>query len=83
MANAVMEKRQMKFDRWHAKDIASKMPWFTRLLLRLFARRLNRGLFSPLLNRAYSLGYINSEQLHVLHSQLDPTQDGVVGLVAR
>lgn len=72
----------MTFDRLHSRDVVSRIPWFTRLVIRLFARRLNRALFSPVLTRAYEQGIINSEQLHELHSQFDPTQSGVVGLAS-
>lgn len=61
------------------RDILERMPWFTRLIVRVFGRRLNSGLFYPVLGRAYEHGLINSQQLHALHSQFDPTQAGVVG----
>lgn len=62
-----------------AKDIVRRMSLITRWLLWLFRRRLNRELFSPLLNRAYERRVISSEQLHALHHHCDWTQNGVMG----
>lgn len=70
-----------EFDVHDSKDIQGRMSWFTALLLRLFARRLNRDLFFPVLGRAHERGIITSRQLHSLHSQFDPTQRGVVGRI--
>lgn len=63
-----------------ATDIPAKMPRVTRIVLRLFGRRLNRDVFAPLLGRAHERQEISSRQLHVLAAQFDPTQGGVMGI---
>jgi len=69
------------FDKFDGPQMAQTTPQFTRFLLRLFARRLNRDVFYRVLARGYERGVINSAQLHTLHSQFDPTQNGLVGLI--
>jgi hypothetical protein len=69
----------MVFHPADARDLVERMPWLTRLVLRCFGRRLNRDLFSPVLNRAYERRVISSQQLHELHRHFDPTQRGTVG----
>lgn len=78
-ANARIEYGQ--FDSLDAQDLQRRVSWFTWVLLLFFARRLNRELFSPVLNRARERGVITSRQLHELHHQFDPTQRGVVGRI--
>lgn len=67
----------------HTTDVVSRASWVTRLLLRTFARRLNREVFSPTLNRLHETGRIDSRVLHEAHRHFDPTQDGVVGRLSR
>ncbi len=69
------------FDPLDATDLVQRMPMLTRVLLKVFRRRLNRDLFSPLLCRAYERSEITSHQLHALHHHFDPTQTGVIGKV--
>lgn len=64
----------------HSRDFAKHISWLTRLLLRVFARRLNREVFNPIIARAHERGIINSHQLHELLVDFDPTQQGAVGL---
>lgn len=52
--------------------------WWNRLVLRMTARRWN-CLVSRVLCRAYEHGLLNSEQLHLLAKEFDPTQRGTVG----
>jgi hypothetical protein len=66
---------------FHGRDIARRMPMLTRVVLLLFARRLNRDVFYPVLARAKERGVIDSRQWHELHADFDPTQRGAVGLV--
>jgi hypothetical protein len=66
-------------DELHTRDLVHRIPLFTRLILRLFRRRLNRDVFYPVLGRAYETGAIDWRQLHELHHHFDPTQHGVVG----
>lgn len=66
----------------HSIDLAGRMPFSTRILLALFGRRLNRDVFSPIVNRAYSRGAINSKALHEIARDFDPTQPGAVGLAS-
>lgn len=65
----------------HAQDIVARMPLFTRVLLRIFARRLNRDVFFPIVARAHERGVIQSYQLHEILADFDPTQKSVVGFV--
>jgi hypothetical protein len=65
----------------HSRDIATRMPRVTRFLLWLFARRLNRDVFYPVVARAHERGVINSYQLHEVLADFDPTQRGAVGFV--
>lgn len=44
------------------------------IVLRLTHRLWNR-VFSRLLCQAYNDNVINSEQLHILHAKVDPTQE--------
>lgn len=67
------------FDALDVRDLVERTPLMTRILVRVFRRRLNRDVFSPLVNRAYERGVISSHQLHVIHHQMDPTQRGFVG----
>lgn len=72
------------FHEFDASDIVDKMPMFTQILLWVFGRRLNSGLFSPVILRAHERGLINSNQMHSLLAQFDPTQHkGVVGMIAK
>lgn len=68
-------------DKMRDLDIAQMVnttPLLTRLLFRLHGRRFNR-VASRVVLRAYERGVINSAQMHLLCSQFDPTQNGVVG----
>lgn len=71
------------FDVHDVKDMQRGVSWLTGLLLRLFARRLNREVFYPVLARAHERRIITSRELHSLHSQFDPTQRGLVGRIYR
>jgi len=71
----------MPFEDRDAVDLKNRMRPLTRVVLRVFGRRLNRDLFYPVLGRAYERGVINSHQLHALHHHFDPTQSGAVGQV--
>lgn len=71
----------MEFDALDGKDIRNRMRPMTRLILRLFRRRLNADLLSPVILRAYERGLINSHQMHALAHHFDPTQKGTIGLV--
>ena len=70
-----------KLDDLDVAQLVSRMPWWFRFAVRSIRRPLNRWLFYPVLGRAYERGKINNAQLHVLHAQFDPTQDGVIGRV--
>jgi sterol desaturase/sphingolipid hydroxylase (fatty acid hydroxylase superfamily) len=59
--------------------MAQVTPWLTRMLMRVFRRRLNRDVLSRLMNRCYERGVINSHQLHAIHHHMDPTQSGYIG----
>ena len=60
-------------------DLVSRVPWYIRLLMAVTGRRLNIWFYAPVLTRAYERGVINRRQLHLLHKQFDPSQDGVAG----
>jgi hypothetical protein len=67
-----------KLDDLDVAQIIGRMPTNVRMLIRLFHSPLNRWLFAPVLCHAKERGYINNSQLHVLHKQFDPTQNGMV-----
>lgn len=67
-----------KLDKLDVAQMVQTTPLLTRLVVRLFARRFNR-VASRIILRAYERGVINSQQMHVLCAQFDPTQAGVVG----
>lgn len=56
------------------------MDMFTRVIVRLTARRWNKIIASTLLQH-HEIGAINSHQLHALAHEFDPTQS--TGRVAR
>ncbi|HEX4347584.1 MAG TPA: hypothetical protein VHZ73_08430 [Vicinamibacterales bacterium] len=62
------------------RDIATRTPWFTRIVVRIFGRRIN-AVASRVLCRAHERGVIDAHQLHVLAKQFDRTQSGVFGLL--
>lgn len=66
----------------HSIDLAARCSFGTRVLLCMFGRRLNREVFSPVVNRAYQRGVINSKAMHDLCADFDPTQPGTVGLAS-
>lgn len=59
-------------------DLPVRMSWFDRLILRFTRRRWNR-VAATVLCRAYEMGTINSQQLHIIAREFDPTQAGTVG----
>ena len=78
-----MNMMQAEFDKLDAPQMAQTTSRMTRWIIRLFGRRLNREIFSRVCNRAYERGVINSHQLHEIHHQFDPTQDGLIGFLYR
>lgn len=65
----------------HSRDLAARMPWHVRLVLRVCARALNRYVLAPVVLRARERGVIDSYQAHEILADFDPTQKGAVGLV--
>lgn len=65
----------------HARDIARKASWFTRALVWMFGRRLNRELMAPVILRAYERGRLNSVQQHELCADFDVSQPGAAGFM--
>lgn len=53
--------------------------WFALWTLRLTARLWNRWIICRVLLRAHEAGVVNSQQLHLLTKEFDPTQNGTVG----
>ena len=58
-------------------DLPVRMSVTDRLILRLTRRRWNH-LIACVLCRAKEMGTINSQQLHILAKEFDPTQAGTV-----
>lgn len=67
----------------HTKDVARRAGFVTRVVLRVFGRRLNREVFSPTLCRLHETGVIDSRVMHATAHHFDPTQRGVVGTIVQ
>lgn len=65
----------------HSKDLASRLPFLSWLLIYLFGRRLNRDLLAPVILRARERGVLDYAQCVDLLSEFDPTQAGAIGFV--
>lgn len=74
---------QALWDELDGRDMADRCSWVTRLILLVFGRRLNRDVFFAVLGRALERGIIHNHQFYILHRQFDPTQKGLVGLIAK
>lgn len=78
MTDPQAQPKEDKMDKLDVVQIVQTTPLVTRIVWRLFARRLNVFVYR-IIARAYERGKINSTQMHLLLAQFDPTQRGVVG----